>query len=105
MHTLPAPRSNAELQAPKTKTGDRDALAASPQSTLFARLIMEKWGAQSGAALRYLLTEFSQKVALAVSILETKSQVPSPRDASLHEQKRKPAVLAMSLIQDTSQHL
>ena len=105
MPNLPAPRSNTELRAPKTAGihGRRDAPAARPHGTPYARLVMgEKGGVQSGAALPYLLTEVSPKAAHAASILATEAQAPSPRIASLREQKGKPADPAMSPIQTNS---
>jgi hypothetical protein len=51
-------------------------------------------GVQSGAALPYLLTEVSLKAAAAASILATEAQAPSPRIASLREQKREPTAPA-----------
>jgi hypothetical protein len=46
MHTLPAPRSNAELRAPKTSgiRGDRYAPASGPQSTPFCETYHVKNG-------------------------------------------------------------
>jgi len=54
---------------------------------------------QTGAVLLYLLPEVSLKAAPAASILATEAQTPSPRIASLREPKKKPATLAISLIQ------
>jgi hypothetical protein len=54
-------------------------------------------GGQPGAALPYLLTEVSLKAAPAASIRVTEAQPPSPRNASLREQERKPAAPAISL--------
>ena len=104
MQNLSAPRSNTELRAPKTAgiRGDRDAPAASPQRNPLRDLSWEKMGAESGAALPYLLTEVSLKAAPAASILATEAQAPSPRIASLREQKGKPADPAMSPIQANS---
>jgi hypothetical protein len=65
----------------------------------------KKKGVQSGAALPYLLTEASLKADPAASILATEAHAPSPRIASLREQKRKPAALVMSHIPNNSQHL
>jgi len=53
MSNLPAPRSNSELRAPKTAgiRERRDAPAAGPQSTPYARLMMgEKGGSIRGSA-------------------------------------------------------
>ena len=108
MHTLPAPARMPSSGLPKTAgiRGDRDAPAASPQSTPFCETYHgENGGVQSGAALPYLLTEVNLKAAPAASILATEAQAPSPRIASLREQKGNPADPAMSLIPNNSQHL
>ena len=107
MQNLSAPRSSTELRAPKTAgiRGDRDAPAASPQRNPLRDLSWEKMGAESGAALPYLLMEVSLKAAPAASILATEAQAPSPRIASLREQKGNPADPSISLIPNTSQHL
>ncbi len=45
------------------------------KAPLFARLIMWKKGGQSGAALPYLLTEFSLRAAPAASIRATEHKL------------------------------
>ena len=75
------------------------------KAPLMRDLSWGKWGVQSGAALPYPLTTVSLKTAPAASILATEAQAPSPRLASIREQNRKPADHAVSLIQNTSQHL
>jgi len=77
--------------------GDHDAPAAGPQAPFFARLIMGKMGGQSEAAFPYLLTEVSLKAAPAASIRVAEAQAPSPRNASLREQKGNPEAPAISL--------
>jgi hypothetical protein len=60
-------------------------------------LSWEKRGVQSGAALPYLLTEASLKAAPAASILATEAHAPSPRSASLREQKENRQLLPYPL--------
>ena len=68
------------------------------KAPIFVTLLMGNRGVQSGAELPYLLTKASPKNASVASILATEAQAPSPRSASLREQKRKPTFPAMSLI-------
>ena len=66
-------------------------------------LSWEKKGVQSGATLPYLLTEASLKATPAASILATEAQAPSPRSASLREQKESRQLLPyISIIQNNT---
>ena len=104
MSNLPAPRSNSELRAPKTAgiRERRDAPAAGPQSTPYARLMMgEKGGSIRGSTS--LSSDGSQP--------ESCSGCLDPRDESTRSiasqrlgprAKRKPVAPAISFIKNNA---
>jgi hypothetical protein len=86
---------------PKLSTSAETAMHRQPvrKHPLCATYNRRKGGIKSGAALPYLLTEVSLKAAPAASTLATEAHAPSPRGASLREQKENRPLLPYPLFQ------